>query len=191
MKLRYERLKELAQAKGVSREQLAAAIVRPGLSEGDAIRAINNWMVGRDHPRCRATDIAKLAAAVGVPTRELARFVSEVRHHRGSPRKARLLADLIRGKSVEKALNLLGFNTKRAAVNMRKCLSAAIAEAQTVEADEGKLFVSISTVDDGPVMKRFQPKDRGRAHAILKRFSHITVGVEERLPKTKKAAKAG
>ncbi len=191
MKLRYERLKELAQAKGVTREQLAAAIVRPGLSEDDALSAIRNWLSGRDHPRCRATDIAKLAAAVGVQTREVARFVSEVRHHRGSPRKARLLADLIRGQSVERALNLLGFNTKRAAVNMRKCLAAAIAEAQTVEADEGKLVVSISTVDDGPVMKRFQPKDRGRAHSILKRFSHITVGVEERAPKKKKTAKAG
>lgn len=190
MKLRYDRLKELAREKSVSREQLAAAIVRPGLNEEDALRAVTNWSAGRDHPRCRATDIAKLAAALGVETRELARFVSEVRHHRGSPRKARLLADLIRGKSVEKALNLLGFSTKRAAVNIRKCLSAAIAEAQTVEADEGKLVVSISTVDDGPVMKRFQPKDRGRAHSILKRFSHITVGVEERSAK-KKSRKPG
>ncbi|GMV27317.1 MAG: hypothetical protein AMXMBFR58_33480 [Phycisphaerae bacterium] len=189
MKLRHERLKELAHAKNVTREQLAAALVRPGLNEEDALRAVNNWLVGRDHPRCRAGDIAKLAAAVGVPTREVARFVSKVRHHRGSPRKARLLADLIRGQSVEKALNLLGFNTKRAAVNIRKCLSAAIAEAQTVEADEGKLFVSISTVDEGPRMKRFQPKDRGRAHKIIKAFSHITVGVEERAPrKSRKVA---
>ncbi|MCC6427524.1 MAG: 50S ribosomal protein L22 [Phycisphaerales bacterium] len=133
--------------------------------------------------------MAKLAAAVGVPTKEVATFVSHVKHHRGSPRKARLLADLIRGQSVEKALNLLGFHNKRAAVNVRKCLSAAIAEAQTVEADEGRLYVSISTVDEGPTMKRFQPKDRGRAHKILKRFSHITVGVQER---TRKAArKAG
>ncbi|HRJ50412.1 MAG TPA: 50S ribosomal protein L22, partial [Phycisphaerales bacterium] len=92
---------------------------------------------------------------------------------------------LIRGQPVEKALNLLGFNTRRAAVNIRKCLSAAIAEAQTVEADEGKLVVSISTVDEGPRMKRFQPKDRGRAHQILKRFSHITVGVEEKSAKKK------
>ncbi len=187
MKLRYQRTKELAQQKGVTREQLAAAIVRPGLGERDALRAVNNWLAGRDHPRCRAVDIAKIAAALSVPTKEVARFVSQVKHHRGSPRKARLLADLIRGKSVESALNLLGFHTKRAAVNMRKCLSAAIAEAQTVEADEGALFVSISTVDEGPRMKRFQPKDRGRAHQILKCFSHITVGVEERTKKSKKA----
>ncbi len=185
MRLRYERLKELAQEKGVSREQLAAALVGPGMKEDDALSAVRNWLGGRDHPRCKAPDIAKLAAAVGVPTKEVARFVSQVKHHRGSPRKARLVADLIRGESVEKAINLLDFTTKRAAVNIRKCLGAAIAEAQLVEADESRLFVSISTVDEGPRMKRFQPKDRGRAHQILKCFSHITVGVEERSGKKK------
>jgi large subunit ribosomal protein L22 len=186
VKLRHQRLKELAQQKGVTVEQLAAAVVRTGLDERDAMSAVRNWLSGRDHPRCKSVDVAKLAAAVGVPTKEIARFVSRVRFHRGSPRKARLLADLIRGHSVEKALNLLAFNPKRAAVNVRKCLSAAIAEAQTVEADEGKLIVSISTVDEGPRMKRFNQKDRGRAHQILKCFSHITVAVEERGPKAKK-----
>ncbi|MCX5691854.1 MAG: uL22 family ribosomal protein [Planctomycetota bacterium] len=72
-----------------------------------------------------------------------------VRGHRGSPRKARLLADLIRGKSVDTALNLL----------------------------------SESRIDEGMVIKRFQPKDRGRAHPILKPLSHITVSVEERSSK--------
>lgn len=180
MKLRHEQVKLLAEEKGVTREQLAQALVRPGLKDVDAPRALNNWLVGRDHPRCRAVDIAKIAEILGVPVRQIARFESKVKYHRGSPRKARLLADLVRGKPVDQALNLLGFHTKRAAVNMRKCLVAAIAEAQVAEADERQLVVSESRVDEGPRMKRFQPKDRGRAHSIIKRFSHITIGVEER-----------
>ncbi|MCC6970864.1 MAG: 50S ribosomal protein L22 [Phycisphaerales bacterium] len=103
-----------------------------------------------------------------------------MRYHRGSPRKARLIADLVRGKSVDQALNLLTFSPKRAADNVRKALAAAIADAEQFEADVTKLVVSLSMVDEGPTMKRFQPKDRGRAHPIMKRSSHITIGVEER-----------
>ncbi|MBX3375451.1 MAG: 50S ribosomal protein L22 [Phycisphaeraceae bacterium] len=137
-------------------------------------------MKGRDHPRCKAADIAKLAAAVGAAPKDIARFVSEVRHHRGSPRKAKLLVDLVRGKSVDEALNLLTFTTKRAAVNVKKALNAAIADAERAEADVTALYIVESRVDDGGMIKRFQPKDRGRAHPIEKRLSHITIGLEEK-----------
>ncbi|RMH13910.1 MAG: 50S ribosomal protein L22 [Planctomycetota bacterium] len=103
-----------------------------------------------------------------------------VRHHRGSPRKARLVADMIRGKSFRDADEILAFSTKRAAVNVRKALNAAMRDAETFGVDESDLIVSESRVDEGPHIKRFRPKDRGRAHPILKRTSHITVGVEER-----------
>ncbi|MFZ4574793.1 MAG: 50S ribosomal protein L22 [Phycisphaerales bacterium] len=101
-------------------------------------------------------------------------------HHRGSPRKARLVADLIRGKKVEEALSLLKFSNKRASVNLERCLTAARDEAIRHDADINRLVVVESTVDEGPRMKRFNQKDRGRAHAIIKAFSHITIGLEEK-----------
>ena len=180
MKLRADTLKQLAQKAGVSTEQLAQAIERTGLKGPAAVSAVNNWLDGNDHPRCKAVDLRKLAAAVGAQPKDIARFVSQVRTHRGSPRKAKLLVDLVRGKSVDDALNLLTFTTKRAAVNVKKALNAAIADAELAEADVTSLFVAESRVDDGGMMKRFQPKDRGRAHPIEKRFSHITIGVQER-----------
>ena len=180
MRLQAEKLKALATKAGISREQLAQAVERPGLAGERALRAVDNWLGGRYLPVCKASDIARLASAVGASVKDVARFESKVRYHRGSPRKARLIADLVRGKSVDQALNLLTFSPKRAADNVRKALAAAIADAEQFEADVTKLFVSVSTVDEGPTMKRFQPKDRGRAHPIMKRSSHITIGVEER-----------
>jgi large subunit ribosomal protein L22 len=180
VRIQGDRLKRLAEQAGVSIEQLAESVSRTGLDGDRALSAIRNWMGGRDHPRCKAEDIAKLAAAVGAQPKDIARFVSEVSHHRGSPRKARLVADLIRGKSFEEADNLLRFSTKRAAVNVRKALMAAFAEADRAEADANMLFVVESRVDAGPTIKRFQPKDRGRAHQILKRTSHVTIGLEEK-----------
>ncbi|MGP1309183.1 MAG: 50S ribosomal protein L22 [Phycisphaerales bacterium] len=108
------------------------------------------------------------------------RFTSQADFVRGSARKARLVADMIRGMPVERALSTLQFSPKRAAVDVRKTLSAAIADAEQGNADVGALFVAESRVDGGPTMKRFHPKDRGRAHTIRKRMSHIVVGVEER-----------
>ncbi|MFA6045634.1 MAG: 50S ribosomal protein L22 [Phycisphaerales bacterium] len=110
----------------------------------------------------------------------MAAFTSAVNQHRGSPRKAKLLVDLIRGKNVDQALNLLTFTTKKAAVNVKKCLNAAIADAEQAECDITRLFVAESRVDEATPIKRFQPKDRGRAHPIIKRLSHITISVEER-----------
>jgi large subunit ribosomal protein L22 len=102
--------------------------------------------------------------------------------HRGariSPRKARLVTDLIRGKSVAEALTLLEVSKKRAAVLVRSALLAAQNNADQAEVNLRRLIVSDARVDAGPTMKRFQPKDRGRAHQILKRTSHITVSVDE------------
>jgi large subunit ribosomal protein L22 len=180
VKIRGDKLKKMAEQAGVTVEQLGEAVARTGLDGDRAVSAVKNWMSGRDHPRCKSQDIAKLAAAVGAQPKDIARFTSEVRYHRGSPRKAKLVADLIKGKPYLEAENLLRFSTKRAAVNIRKALAAAYAEAQLADADLERLFVSESRVDGGPVLKRFQPKDRGRAHRILKPMSHITVAVEEK-----------
>ena len=109
-------------------------------------------------------------------------FVSKWRFARITARKARLLTDLIRNKPVGEALDLLKFNKKRGAIMVAKVLKSAIANADVKEADVENLFVSKSFCDDGPIMKRFQPKDRGKSYSIFKRMCHITVEVEEGTP---------
>src|SRR5690606_1008436 len=148
---------------------------RTGLDGKRAESAVRNWMRGNDHPRCKAEDVRALATALGCRVTEITRFESQIRHHRGSPRQARLLADLIRGKDFISAENMLTFTTKRAAVNIRKALNAARTDAEEYGARLDSLYVALCTVDEGPTIKRFQPKDRGRAHPIMKRTSHITI----------------
>jgi len=101
------------------------------------------------------------------------------RFARISPRKAMLAAELIRGREVQDALNILKFTPNRAAAILSKVLTSAVANANEAEADVDNLYVIDAHVDEGPTMKRWQPKDRGRAHSIMKRTSHITVVVEE------------
>jgi large subunit ribosomal protein L22 len=113
-------------------------------------------------------------------------FIAKHRFARISARKARLLTDLIRNRPVNEALDLLKFNKKRGAVIVGKVLRSAIANADQAEADVEELFVSQSFCDDGPIMKRFQPKDRGKAFDIKKRSCHITVEVDEGKPKMSK-----
>ena len=98
-----------------------------------------------------------------------------------SPQKARLVADLIRGKSVDQALEILTFSNKKAAVLVKKVLESAIANAEHNEgADIDDLNVAKIFVDEGPIMKRIMPRAKGRADRILKRSSHITVVVADR-----------
>lgn len=180
MKIRGDKLKQLAAEKDIAIEDLGEAVARTGLDGLDAISAVENWMRGRDHPRCKAEDITNLARALGCSVADIARFTCVMKYHRGSPRKVGLLVDLIRGKGFDEARTLLKFTTKRAAVDVHKALMAAYSDAESAEADTSNLVVAESRVDAGPVIKRFQPKDRGRAHPIMKRLAHITVGVEER-----------
>ncbi|WP_425515227.1 50S ribosomal protein L22 [Motiliproteus sediminis] len=97
-----------------------------------------------------------------------------------SAQKARLVADQIRGKSVDEALNILAFSTKKGAAIMKKVLESAIANAEHNEgADVDELKVSTVFVDEGMTMKRIKPRAKGRADRILKRTCHITVKVAE------------
>lgn len=105
-------------------------------------------------------------------------FTSTHRFARIAPRKARLVADLIRGKGIADALTALQFSPKRAAVMFSKAIRAAVANAEEGDADVATLIVSESRVDEGPTIKRFQQKDRGRSHPIMKRTSHIVVAVD-------------
>ncbi|MCP3851559.1 MAG: 50S ribosomal protein L22 [Gammaproteobacteria bacterium] len=97
-----------------------------------------------------------------------------------SPQKARLVADVIRGKNVETAITTLRFMPKKAAKIIRKVVESAVANADQNEAiDVDTLYVKDILVDGGPMLKRFRPRAQGRATRILKRTSHITVVVAE------------
>jgi large subunit ribosomal protein L22 len=97
-----------------------------------------------------------------------------------SAQKARLVADQIRGKSVDEALNILAFSPKKGADIMKKVLESAIANAEHNEgADVDELKVSTVFVDEGMTMKRIKARAKGRADRILKRSCHITVKVAE------------
>ncbi|MDH5298182.1 MAG: 50S ribosomal protein L22 [Desulfobulbaceae bacterium] len=97
-----------------------------------------------------------------------------------SPQKARLVADLIRGKSVGTAINTLRFMPKKAARILQKVVESAVANASQTEAiDVDTLYVKKIHIDGGPMLKRIMPRAQGRAMRILKRSSHITVVLDE------------
>ena len=105
---------------------------------------------------------------------------AKLRFVRVSPRKARLVADLIRGKASEEAMNILTFTKKAASKILIKLLKSAIANAtQKKTIDIDRLYVKKIAVDQGPTMKRFQPRALGRATTIRKRSSHITIVLDE------------
>ncbi|MBN0970713.1 50S ribosomal protein L22 [Mycoplasma phocoeninasale] len=105
---------------------------------------------------------------------------ASVKMQRISPRKARLVADLIRYKSVNTALTILKNTNKKATEIIIKLLNSAIANAtNNAGLDATKLYVSKILVNDGPTLKRFQPHSRGRAYPILKRTSHFYIEVTE------------
>ena len=96
-----------------------------------------------------------------------------------SPRKMRLVADLVRGEKVEKALNILRFRQKEASRRLEKLVLSAVAnwQAKNEEADveAADLFIKEITVDSGTMLKRLRPAPQGRAHRIRKRSNHVTV----------------
>jgi len=97
-----------------------------------------------------------------------------------SPQKARLVADLVRGKPVDEALNTLTYMPKKAARIIKKVLESALANAdQNMNLDVDSLYVKKIYVDKGPMLKRWKPRAMGRAYGIKHRLSHITVVLDE------------
>jgi large subunit ribosomal protein L22 len=110
-----------------------------------------------------------------VEAKAIARYV------RLTPRKARLVADLVRGKSALQALDILTFTNKKAAVVLKKTLASAIANAtNNFNMNEENLYVAKVMVDEGPILKRVMPRAMGRADIIHKKTSHVTVVVSEK-----------
>ena len=107
-----------------------------------------------------------------------------------SPRKMRLIADLIRGKEVDLALNILKFDSKIGSKRMEKLLLSALANWEAKNEgermDDKNLYVSEVKVDSGRMLKRVQPAPQGRAHRIRKRSNHVTLVVDSRIIKEAK-----
>ena len=98
-----------------------------------------------------------------------------------SPRKARLVVDMVRGKKVTDAIEIMRFVPNRAAVDIEKLLKSVAANAENnYDLDPEDLWIKAIYADDAPQMRRFKPKSRGRVGRILRRSCHITVIAEER-----------
>ena len=121
---------------------------------------------------------AEPARSDKVRNRKPARPEATAKFVRVSARKARLVADLIRGKSVPEAQAILAFSTRDAAVPVRKVLESAMANADhNAGLDVRELYLTRVTIDEGPTMRRFRPRAQGRASRINKRTCHITIGL--------------
>jgi len=99
-----------------------------------------------------------------------------------SPRKMRLVADLVRGKEVFRALGILKFSNKEAAAKLEKCLRSAVAnwEAKNErKAESGELYISTIFVNPAPMLKRLRPAPQGRGYRIRKRANHVTIIVDK------------
>ena len=104
-----------------------------------------------------------------------------LKHARISPKKARLVANQIRNVSVDKAANILEFSKKKAAFLIKKLLMSAISNAEHNQGlDIDQLYISAIFVDEGPVMKRFDARAKGRSNRIMKYTSHMTIKVAEK-----------
>jgi large subunit ribosomal protein L22 len=107
------------------------------------------------------------------------------KHARISARKVRLIADMIRGKFADQALDILRYQPERGARMLEKVLKSAIGNAQDPDQNPGKsikaeeLIVTDARVDGGPMFKRIRPMSRGQAFMVLRRTSHITIELEE------------
>lgn len=108
-------------------------------------------------------------------------YFAKLRNVPSSPRKMRLVVDMIRGKEVFKALGILKFSNKEAASKVYKLLRSAIAnweEKNQRKAQSGELFVSTVFVDCAPMLKRLRPAPQGRGYRIRKRSNHVTIFVD-------------
>ncbi|HIJ66674.1 MAG TPA: 50S ribosomal protein L22 [Planctomycetes bacterium] len=180
--LSCSRLKELCSQRDISIDGLSGHLARGGFDRKAAAAALKNWQKGLYKPKPRSEDIERLASGLGVEPARLSQWEASHRYAPMSARKVRLVAQLIRGRSVQDALDILKFTHKRAARMIEKVLESAIANADEQEADVENLYVCRVRVDDAGLRigtKRWIPKDRGRTNPIRKHASHIHIAVAE------------
>jgi len=167
------KLQELCRERQMDIGQLADRLAGPRFGKKQAIVAVKNWQKGLFKPEPRADDIRRLAGALSVEVNDIADWRSSYRFAPMSARKARLVTQLIVGRSVRNAMDILKFSRKRAATMIYKVLRSAVADADEQQVDVDNLYVSSARVDDAGIRigtKRWIPKDRGRAHPITKKL---------------------
>ena len=177
-----KKLLKVSQENKISDSQLAEHLAHGGMSKEDALGAIKNWKKSLYTPHPSRDDVERLASGLGVEVGAISEWVASYRYAPMSARKVRLVTDLIAGRDVQDALDVLTFTNKRAAVHVKKLLQSAIANADEQEADVDNLYVFEARADQAGRRigtKAWHPKDRGRAHAIRKEASHIYVTVSE------------
>ena len=180
--LSVDKLNRLSRQKQVAVEQIAEHLVRGGMNKKSSLSAVRNWKKGLFKPEPKSEDIRRLATALSVDVTDLMDWQSSYRYAPGSARKARLIAQLINGRGVQDALDVLKFTHKRAATMFVKVLKSAITNADEQRANMDNLYVSCARVDDAGLRigtKTWIPKDRGRAHPIRKKACHLYVTVTE------------
>jgi len=177
-----KKLTDQCKKQGVGESQLAEHLAHGGMSADDALSAIRNWKKCLYSPNPGQEDIERLASGLGVEVGEISEWRASYRYAPMSASKVRLVTQMIAGRDVQDALDLLTFTHKRAAPAIKKVLQSAIANADEQEADVDNLFVSEARVDQAGRRigtKAWHPKDRGRAHPIRKQASHIHITVSE------------
>jgi large subunit ribosomal protein L22 len=117
--------------------------------------------------------------------------LAQARHIPMTPMKVRRVVNEVRGLPVDRALEYLRFAPWAAATPVFKCVASAAANARNNKNLYGDLYIAAAYVDEGPTLKRFQPRAQGRAYRIRKRSSHITIVVEEFVPAAPAAGKKG
>jgi large subunit ribosomal protein L22 len=180
--LSSDKLKKLCKQRQMSTEQLASQLVRGGLSKEKAVSAVKNWRKGLFKPAPSREDIRRLAAALSVEENDLADWCSSYCYAPSSARKVRLVTQLIVGRRVQDAIDILKFTRKRASEMVNKVLKSAVADADEQQADVDNLYVSEARVDDAGRRidtKRWIPKDRGKAYPINQKACHIHITVTE------------
>lgn len=180
--LSIEKFNELCQERQISVDELADHLARGGFDRQKAVVAVRNWKKGLFKPEPGTEDIRRLATALSAEVNDLMDWRSSYRYAPISARKARLVTQLISGRGVQDAMDVLKFTRKRAATMIDKVLKSAVANADEQQADIDNLYVSCARVDDAGVRigtKRWIPKDRGRAHPIRKRACHIHITVTQ------------
>lgn len=176
------KLKEVSERQGVTVESLARSIERGGMSLKDAVSAVRNWERGLMKPLPKAEDVRRLAEALSVEPTEISDWRSSYQYAPMTARKVRLVTELIVGRPVQDAMDMLKFTRKRAAPMVDKVLKAAVADADEQQANVDTLYVKEARVDEAGIRlgtKRWIPKDRGRAHPIRKKACHIHVTVSQ------------
>lgn len=176
------KLTKLCEGRNIAVERLAEQLVRGRLNYAKALAAVKNWQKGMYKPIPKSEDIQRLAETLGVNTNDLTEWSASYRYAPISPRKTRLVTELIAGRNVQDAMDILKFTSKRAATMIDKVLRSAVANADEQQANVESLYITEARVDSAGRRigtKRWIPKDRGRSHPICKPASHIYITVTE------------